>query len=330
VSGLENLTSIEGGLWIESNNALTSLSGLESLTSIGGGLHISSNNALISLTGLEGLNTINGGLIIMDNDVLTSLTGLENLSSIGGNLGIYYNATLTSLSGLENLSSIGGGLGITQNITLASLAGLDNINSIGGGLGIKGNHSLTSLTGLNNLSSIGGGLFIGGSEIYYGNSSLTDISGLEDLAAGSIENLEIGYNISLSNCDVQSICDYLASPNGTIFIAGNAPGCNNQQEVQEDCDSITFIGELIPKNSFIISPNPLESNTLITFTLQINSPVTLKILDLSGREMAILVSEFQQQGEQQVTFNTAGLPAGVYFCVLKTNERIQTKKMIKL
>jgi hypothetical protein len=28
--------------------------------------------------------------------------------------------------------------------------------------------------------------------------------------------------------------------------------------------------------------------------------------------------------------STIGLPAGVYFCVLKTNEGVQTKKMIKL
>ncbi len=48
--------------------------------------------------------------------------------------------------------------------------------------------------------------------------------------------------------------------------------------------------------------------------------------------MITLVNEVQQQGKQKVVFNTADLPAGIYFCVLKTNPPAggQTKKMIKL
>ncbi len=41
----------------------------------------------------------------------------------------------------------------------------------------------------------------------------------------------------MSNCDAQSICDYLASPNGTIIIHDNAPGCNSPEEVEEDCEN---------------------------------------------------------------------------------------------
>ena len=94
------------------------------------------------------------------------------------------------------------------------------------------------MTGLDNVSSIAGDLTIGvDGSIYCGNSVLTDISSLENLAPGSIENLEIGYNTSLSNCDIQSICDYLASPNGTISIHDNAPGCNSQLEVIEACEA---------------------------------------------------------------------------------------------
>lgn len=82
--------------------------------------------------------------------------------------------------------------------------------------------------------------------------------------------------------------------------------------------------------SLNIFPNPLGQSTLIEFTLPQNSPVTLQILDLSGREMITLVNEVQQQGAQKVVFNTSGLPAGVYICVLKTNEGVRTKKIIKL
>ena len=46
--------------------------------------------------------------------------------------------------------------------------------------------------------------------------------------------------------------------------------------------------------------------------------------------MVTLVDEIQQQGEQKIIFNTADLPAGIYFCVLKTNYGMQTRKIIKL
>ncbi|MCD4729846.1 MAG: T9SS type A sorting domain-containing protein [Bacteroidales bacterium] len=93
---------------------------------------------------------------------------------------------------------------------------------------------------------------------------------------------------------------------------------------------ITSISEVKFKETFTISPNPLASKTDISYTLNESSHAILKILDISGREIITLVNEVQQKGEQRIDFNTTGLPAGIYFCVLKTNERIQTKKMIKL
>ena len=48
------------------------------------------------------------------------------------------------------------------------------------------------------------------------------------------------------------------------------------------------------------------------------------------REFAIeVIREKQSQGIQQAVWNAKGLPAAVYFCILKTNKGIQTMKMIK-
>jgi hypothetical protein len=120
----------------------------------------------------------------------------------------------------------------------------------------------------------------------------------------------------------------LASPNAVVVIQNNAVGCNSPEEVEEAC--ITSVGEISFEETFTISPNPLNLTTLIQYTLHHNSPVILKILDLSGREIVTLVNEVQLQGDQKVVFNTTGLPAGIYFCVLKTSEGIQTRKIIKL
>jgi hypothetical protein len=333
LNGLNILTAIGGELSINGNDALTSLTGLDNVTSIGGELSISGNDALTSLTGLDNVTSIGGGLWIINNDALTSLSGLDNLTSIGGCLRIWENAALMSLTGLENLTFIDVDLQIghyvplgsgSGNPSLTSLTGLDNVISIGGSLWIIGNHVLTSLTGLENVTSIGANLII------FDNDAITSLVGLDNIDAASIDDLEIYDNFSLSTCEVQSVCDYLASPGGDIEIHSNAPGCNSQQEVEEACDSIFSIGELNSEEKFTISPNPLESTSLIQYTLHQNSPVTLQILDLNGRVILTLIDIFQRPGDQKVLFKGNGLRPGINFCVLKTIEGIQTRKIVKL
>ena len=72
------------------------------------------------------------------------------------------------------------------------------------------------------------------------NAILTNLTGVENIDANSISNLSIYNNIILSVCDVQSICDYLASPNGTIEIHDNASGCNSQVEVDSTCTTVSI------------------------------------------------------------------------------------------
>jgi hypothetical protein len=279
-------------------------------------------------TEIEGDVTIYGSQI-------TNLNGLNVLTSIGGRVQIgksyFGGSVLSNLTGLEGLTSIGGDLVIHCNDALTSLTGLDNVTSIEGSVQIgnylyTGNTALTSLTGLEGLTSIGGDLMIGGWR--GGNPALTSLTGLDNIDAASIDDLRIVGNMSLSTCEVQSVCDYLANPSGTTSIYDNAPGCNSQEEVEEAC--WVSVEEIRFEEKFTISPNPLESSTLIQYTLHHKSPVTLKILDLSGQEIATLINEFQQQGEHKVVFKGNGLRPGIYFCVLKTSERMQTKKIIKL
>jgi len=111
-------------------------------------------------------------------------------------------------------------------------------------------------------------------------------------------------------------------------IENNAPECNSIEEVQEHC--LTEIEECVSNEELNIYPNPLGSNVIISYNLEHNSFVTLKILDLRGREMSVLINEIQKQGEQIVQYISHGLKPGVYFCVLKTDEGIQTRKIIKV
>ena len=276
LTGLDNLTSIGGSLGISNTTPLTSLTGLANLTSIGEDLNISNTYSLSGLTGLEGLTSIGGDLVI-HCDVLSSFTGLNNLTFIGEDFLIEFNDFLTSLAGLENLTTIGGFLVIYYIEALTSLTGLDNVTSIGGELVIKCNDALTGLTGLNNLTTIGGYLDISD------NAALTSLTGLDNIDASSIDNLHIFFNDSLSTCEVLSVCNYLASPNGIIEIHNNAPGCNSQQEVEDACEFIT-VEEMFPEDYLSLYPNPAKQELKI-FTDDGRDIEEVSIYTLTGQRL---------------------------------------------
>jgi plastocyanin len=75
-------------------------------------------------------------------------------------------------------------------------------------------------------------------------------------------------------------------------------------------------------------PNPFNPTTVISYQLQKAGPVTLKIYNILGTEIASLVNEFQSEGQYNVSFSGSELSSGVYFYELKTSEFNDIKKMI--
>ena len=58
--------------------------------------------------------------------------------------------------------------------------------------------------------------------------------------------------------------------------------------------------------------------------------VSLKVYDMLGKEVAVLVNQKQEPGIYEFIFNADNLSAGVYFYQLKADEFIDTKKLILL
>jgi hypothetical protein len=56
--------------------------------------------------------------------------------------------------------------------------------------------------------------------------------------------------------------------------------------------------------------------------------VSLKIFDVLGNEVAVLVNEFKSAGIYRLSFNASELGSGVYFYKLISGSFIETKKMI--
>ena len=261
LAGLNNLSTIGEYLIIAYNNELIDLTGLNNLIEINEYLEIAGNSSLTNLSGLDNLTTIEGYFRISENNLLTSFTGLESLTTIGEELNIYRNLALINLVGLSNLTSIGDRLFIgceNDDISaLTTLTGLYNLTTIGWDVTILSNSSLIDLEGLNNLTSIGGSLTIDN------NIVLSSIEGITNIDAASIiNNLGIRNNPSLSSCEVNSVCDYLANPNGYISIFFNAPGCNSKEEIEEACFVSVDSYDKIPV--FTIYPNPAKDKLFLS------------------------------------------------------------------
>ena len=75
-------------------------------------------------------------------------------------------------------------------------------------------------------------------------------------------------------------------------------------------------------------PNPFYENTTISWQLPKDAHVVLKVYNFTGREVKILVNCDQSQGEHRITFDTTGLPAGVYFYQLLVDVSVKTGKMV--
>lgn len=77
-------------------------------------------------------------------------------------------------------------------------------------------------------------------------------------------------------------------------------------------------------------PNPFNPNTVIGFKLSVSGLVSLKVYDLSGKEITTIVKGNFNPGSYEVNFNgdKFGLTSGVYFYRLQSGNFIETKRMI--
>ncbi|MBN1299986.1 MAG: T9SS type A sorting domain-containing protein [Melioribacteraceae bacterium] len=83
-------------------------------------------------------------------------------------------------------------------------------------------------------------------------------------------------------------------------------------------------------------PNPFNPVTTIEYTVSEKSEskmsdynkVSLIVYDILGREVSVLVDEYQKPGKYRVLFNGKNLSSGIYFCILKTGTFKTARKML--
>jgi len=74
-------------------------------------------------------------------------------------------------------------------------------------------------------------------------------------------------------------------------------------------------------------PNPFNPVTSINYQVPEASLVSVKVYDLIGREVAVLVNEVKQPGSYKVNFGTENLASGVYFYKMTAGDFSSVRKM---
>lgn len=124
----------------------------------------------------------------------------------------------------------------------------------------------------------------------------------------------LSYGVDQSN-ELYTLC-----ANGTIYkFTGAIIGINgNSNSVPE--------GYALEQNY----PNPFNPSTVIKFTVPQNSPVNIKIFDVTGREVETLLDETKSAGNYTVEWNAGDFPSGVYFYRMTVSGGSIEKKMVLL
>ena len=74
-------------------------------------------------------------------------------------------------------------------------------------------------------------------------------------------------------------------------------------------------------------PNPFNPTTRLSYSIPMQSFVSIKIYNITGEEVASLVNDVQTEGQHQVTFNAKNLSSGIYIAKMTAGSFSSTIKM---
>lgn len=77
-------------------------------------------------------------------------------------------------------------------------------------------------------------------------------------------------------------------------------------------------------------PNPFNATTNIRFQTASGGPVRLRVIDILGREVAVLVDASLPAGDHRVGWDAARLASGLYVYILESGGKTETQKALLL
>ena len=160
-----------------------------------------------------------------------------------------------------------------------------------------------------------------------------------DVAGWNFEQLGGSYTARTGGTDpgnasgYTSTFDVAAGPNGNLYSLSYYGWTIEKWNYEGDLPIITSVEEIpgeLPGDYGLSQnyPNPFNPATTIEFSVPEAGFVSVRIYDLLGREVKMLVNEEKAPGSYRVIFDATDLPSGTYFYTLRAGGLTQTRKMI--
>ncbi len=190
------------------------------------------------------------------------------------------------------------------------------------------------------LTMTGGPAVKGGCDIASSSGTLTPVDSALQAVSGELTHT---FPKPFMNDSVSWQFSYLAPGSGaadTIFSVGNSVNGNGNPQGDAYNFGSNFIVHLVltagveeqpEPESFSLSqnyPNPFNPLTNIEFTTRSRGAVTLRVFDLDGREVSVLISGTVESGRHVISFNGANLASGLYVYRLEAGRMAKTMKMV--
>lgn len=81
---------------------------------------------------------------------------------------------------------------------------------------------------------------------------------------------------------------------------------------------------------FINYPNPATTFTTVGYNLTTKANVVLKVIDLAGKQLAVLVKQQQNAGKQEFYWELSknNITSGMYILILQVDNKTYSRKII--
>lgn len=145
---------------------------------------------------------------------------------------------------------------------------------------------------------------------------------------GQVISRQIKYTIP------NNVVEKNASVVAMVYKQGTTLNTSEIQQAEKwrllDTTATSIKSDLKPVTEFELFqnyPNPFNPSTIIAYQSPQNGFHSLKVFNLIGKEVAVLVNEYRNSGNYEIEFDATNLPAGVYFYQLTIGNFTKTLKM---
>ena len=156
--------------------------------------------------------------------------------------------------------------------------------------------------------------------------SATDISvatGSGPYVLETGESITAGFIIGYGHTEAEMLNQIAEAKALTLFTVSTPEGVSNEESLLDEFENQQ------PQKTKITRtyPNPFNPATTINYSVADAGNVTVDVLNVVGQKVATLTNQRQSAGSYSVMFNADGIPSGIYFVRLSTENNTSLKKI---